>query len=372
MIIGVLKEIKNQEDRVSVTPGGVKTLVKQGNTVLVEKNAGIGSGYTNEEYIECGAKIKETAEEVWLNSNMVVKVKEPLESEYKYFRKDLILFTYLHLANEPALTKALVDSKCVAIAYETVRGRDNSLALLTPMSEIAGRMAVQNGSIYLQKSHGGKGVLIDGVPGVAAGHIVILGAGIVGTAALRRAVGLGARVTILDVSTARLRYLNEVFMGKIETQYSNEHNLTEVIKTADLVIGAVLIPGAKTPKLITEEMIKQMPDGGVVVDVAIDQGGCIETAHATSHDNPIFVKHGIIHYAVANIPGAVPRTSTQALTNETLSYVSKIASLGWKEALKNDKGLAQGANVIDGYITYKGVYDVFPEYNYKEIDDLLK
>lgn len=372
MIIGVPKEIKNQEDRVAVTPGGVKALIKQGHTVLIQKNAGVGAGYSDEEYIAAGAQIKAKADEVWNSANMVVKVKEPLESEYKFFRDDLILFTYLHLANEPALTKALVDSKCVAIAYETVRGRDNSLPLLTPMSEIAGRMAVQNGAVYLQKSHGGKGMLIDGVPGVAAGHIVILGAGIVGTAALRRAVGLGARVTVLDVSTARLRYLNEVFMGQIETQYSNEENLTAAIKTADLVIGAVLIPGAKTPKLITEEMIKQMPDGGVVVDVAIDQGGCVQTAHATSHDEPVFVKHGVIHYAVANIPGAVPQTSTKALTNETLGYISRIAGMGWKQALINDPGLAQGANVIKGNITFKGVAEAFPEYKYVDIAELLK
>ncbi len=372
MIIGVPKEIKNQEDRVALTPAGVMALVKAGHSVYVEKNAGVGSGFSDAEYVAEGAKILDKAADVWAKSNMIIKVKEPLESEYKYFRKDLILFTYLHLANEPELTKALVDSGCVAIAYETVQKEDRTLPLLSPMSEIAGRMAVQNGVVYLQKTQGGKGMLIDGVSGVAPGHIVILGAGIVGTAALRRAVGLGARVTVLDVNVDRLRYLSEVFYGQIETLYSNEYNLKSAIKTADLVVGAVLIPGAKAPKLITEEMIKEMPDGGVVVDVAIDQGGCVQTAYATTHTDPVFVKHGIIHYAVANIPGAVPHTSTRALTNVTLPYAVKIANLGWKAALKADASLAKGANVIEGKVTFKGVSEAFPQYPLVDVNELIK
>lgn len=372
MIIGVPKEIKNQENRVALTPAGVVALVKAGHSVYVEKNAGAESGFPDEEYVAEGAKVLDKAADVWAKADMIIKVKEPLECEYKYFRKDLILFTYLHLANEPELTKALVDSGCVAIAYETVQKEDRTLPLLSPMSEIAGRMAVQNGIVYLQKTQGGKGMLIDGVSGVAPGHIVILGAGIVGTAALRRAIGLGARVTVLDVNVDRLRYLSEVFFGQIETLYSSEYNLKNVIKTADLVVGAVLIPGAKAPKLITEEMIKEMPDGGVVVDVAIDQGGCVQTAHATTHTDPVFVKHGIIHYAVANIPGAVPNTSTRALTNVTLPYAVKIANLGWKAALKADSALAKGANVVEGKVTFKGVTDAFAQYKLVEINDILK
>lgn len=371
MIIGVPKEIKNQEDRVAITPAGVETLVKAGHKVYIEKNAGAGSSFEDCEYIEHGAEILNTAEEVWKKAEMILKVKEPLESEYKYFREDLIIFTYLHLAAEPGLTKALIDSKCVAVAYETVQLDDRSLPLLTPMSEVAGRMAIQNGSIFLQKSHGGKGLLVDGVPGVAPAHIVILGAGIVGTAALRRAVGLGARVTVLDVVTSRLRYLNEVFMGRIETLYSNSYNLKQAMKTADLVVGAVLLPGKKTPKLISEDMVKVMPKGGVIVDVAIDQGGCVATIDGpTTHDNPVFEKHGILHYAVANIPGAVPRTSTLALTNETLKYAVLLANLGYKDAFKRDKALMKGANVVKGNITCKGVAEAL-NYEYVDVETLI-
>ena len=371
MIIGVPKEIKSQENRVALTPAGVDALIRAGHRVLIETNAGSGSGFDDQAYLSSGAEIVDDTKSLWDQSEMILKVKEPLESEYKYFRKDLILFTYLHLANEPELTKALMESGVVALAYETVQLPDRSLPLLTPMSEVAGRMAVQQGAIYLEKTRGGKGILIDGVPGVAPAHVVIVGGGIVGTGSIRRAIGLGARVTVLDVVVDRLRYLGEVFMGQIETVYSNSYNLTEAMKSADLVIGSVLIPGSKAPKLITEEMVKQMKPGSVIVDVAIDQGGCVETIEKpTSHEDPIFIKHGVIHYAVPNIPGAVPQTSTLALTNSTLSYVLRIANKGWKNALKDDPSLAKGANVVDGKVTYKAVADTF-DLEYTPIEDLL-
>lgn len=371
MIIGVPKEIKSQENRVALTPAGVDALIRAGHRVLIETNAGSGSGFDDQAYLSSGAEIVDDTKSLWDQSEMILKVKEPLESEYKYFRKDLILFTYLHLANEPELTKALMESGVVALAYETVQLPDRSLPLLTPMSEVAGRMAVQQGAIYLEKTRGGKGILIDGVPGVAPAHVVIVGGGIVGTGSIRRAIGLGARVTVLDVVVDRLRYLGEVFMGQIETVYSNSYNLTEAMKSADLVIGSVLIPGSKAPKLITEEMVKQMKPGSVIVDVAIDQGGCVETIEKpTSHEDPIFIKHGVIHYAVPNIPGAVPQTSTLALTNNTLSYVLRIANKGWKNALKDDPSLAKGANVVDGKVTYKAVADTF-DLEYTPIEDLL-
>ena len=371
MIIGVPKEIKSQENRVAITPAGVDAIVGAGHRVLIETNAGSGSGFDDQAYLSSGAEIVDDTKSLWDQSEMIVKVKEPLESEYKYFRKDLILFTYLHLANEPELTKALMESGVVALAYETVQLPDRSLPLLNPMSEVAGRMAVQQGAIYLEKTRGGKGILIDGVPGVAPAHVVIVGGGIVGTGSIRRAIGLGARVTVLDVVVDRLRYLGEVFMGQIETVYSNSYNLTEAMKSADLVIGSVLIPGSKAPKLITEEMVKQMKPGSVIVDVAIDQGGCVETIEKpTSHEDPIFIKHGVIHYAVPNIPGAVPQTSTLALTNNTLSYVLRIANKGWKNALKDDPSLAKGANVVDGKVTYKAVADTF-DLEYTPIEDLL-
>ncbi len=372
MIVGVPKEIKEQENRVAMTPAGVDTMIRAGHKVLVEKGAGLGAGFYDEDYKAVGAEIVNDAPDVWAKSEMIVKVKEPLPSEYCYFKKGLIIFTYLHLAAEPALTKALIDSGAVAIAYETVQRADRSLPLLTPMSEVAGRMAVQQGSIYLEKTRGGKGVLIDGVPGVPPASVVVVGAGIVGTGAIRRAVGLGARVTIIDINVDRLRYLGEVFMGKVETLYSNNFNITQAVKNADLVVGAVLIPGAKAPKLVTEEMVKQMEPGSVIVDVAIDQGGCVETIeHPTTHAEPIFEKYGVIHYAVANIPGAVPRTSTLALTNVTAPYALKIANMGWKQAVAADPALAKGVNVMDGKITYKAVADAF-ELPYVPLDELLK
>ncbi|NLL80774.1 MAG: alanine dehydrogenase [Tissierellia bacterium] len=372
MIIGVPKEIKPQENRVALTPPGVSELIRNGHKVLVEANAGIGSGFKDDEYRKHGAEVITDAAEVWKQADMIMKVKEPLESEYKYFKKDLILFAYLHLAAEERLTKALLDAGVIAIAYETVQNPDKSLPLLTPMSEIAGRMAIQEGAIYLEKTFGGKGILIDGVTGVPPAHIVVIGAGIVGTAAVRRAVGLGCRVTVLDVVVDRLRYLNEVFMGKIETLYSNSHNITEACKSADIVVSCVLIPGSKAPKLVTEEIIKQMKPGSVIVDVAIDQGGSVETTvgKATSHDDPIFIKHDVIHYAVANIPGAVPQTATLALTNVTLNYAIKIANKGWKQALKDDIALAKGANVAEGKVVYKPIADTF-EMEYTSLEEIV-
>lgn len=360
MIIGVPKEIKSQENRVALTPAGADALIRAGHRVLVETNAGAGSGFDDNSYISLGAEILEDPASVWGQAEMIIKVKEPLASEYGYFRKDLIIFTFFHLANEPELTKALMESGAIAIAYETVELPNRSLPLLTPMSEVAGRMAIQQGSIYLEKTRGGKGKLIDGVPGVPPAHVVVVGAGIVGTGAIRRAVGLGARVTVLDIDVDRLRYLGEVFMGKIETLYSNNFNMTQAVKSADLVIGAVLIPGSKAPKLVTEEMVMKMEPGSVIVDVAIDQGGCVATIEKpTTHEDPVFIKHGVIHYAVANIPGAVAQTSTLALTNITLPYALKIANKGWKNALKDDASLAKGANVVNGKITYRAVSQTF-------------
>ena len=371
MIIGVPKEIKSQENRVALTPSGTDALIKAGHRVLIETSAGYGSGFDDESYLALGAEIIEDAASLWQQAEMILKVKAPLESEYGYFREGMIIFTYLHLANEPELTEALMKSGAIAIAYETVQLPDRSLPLLTPMSEVGGRMAVQQGAIYLEKTRGGKGKLIDGVPGVPPAHVVVVGGGMVGTGAIRRAVGLGARVTVLDVSVDRLRYLGEIFMGHIETLYSNNYNMTQAIKSADLVIGAVLIPGSKTPKLITEEMVKQMEPGSVIVDVAIDQGGCVATIDKpTTHENPIFVKYGVLHYAVPNIPGAVPQTATLALTNNTISYALKIANKGWKKALKEDASLAKGANVVNGKITYKGVAETF-NLEYTPIEDLL-
>lgn len=371
MIIGIPKEIKSQENRVSLTPAGVDAFKRAGHSVLVEKGAGIGAGFLDLEYKEFGAEIIDSRDEVWEKADMILKVKEPLKEEFKFFRDDLIIFTYLHLANELDLTKSLVDSKTTAIAYETVQLENRTLPLLTPMSEIAGRMAVQHGAIYLEKIYGGKGKLIDGVPGVPPAHVVVVGAGIVGTGAIRRAIGLGARVTVLDIDINRLTYLGEVFMGRIETLYSNNYNMTKAIESADLVVGAVLIPGSRAPKLITEDMVKNMEAGSVIVDVAIDQGGCVETIEsATSHDNPIFVTHDIIHYAVANIPGAVAQTSTLALTNVTLPYALRIANMGWKEAAKADKALAKGVNIAQGQVVYQAVAETF-NMEYKSLEDII-
>lgn len=355
MIIGIPKEIKNNENRVAITPSGVSYLKKEGHDVLVEINAGVGSGFTNEEYSAAGAQIIDTAKEVWDKSEMIIKVKEPLPSEYGFFRKELILFTYLHLAAEKGLAKALKESGVTSIAYETIEV-NGKLPLLTPMSEVAGRMAVQIGAQFLEQPHGGKGILLAGVPGVKRGNVTIIGGGIVGTNAAKIAIGLGANVTLLDLNPERLRELDNQFGASLNTVISNPTNIEEAVVGADLVIGAVLIPGAKAPKLVTEEMVKKMAPGSVIVDVAIDQGGIFETVdHITTHDNPTYVKHGVVHYAVANMPGAVPRTSTIALTNVTIPYALQIANHGAVAAIENNYAIKQGVNTFDGHITYAPV-----------------
>lgn len=355
MIIGVPKEIKNNENRVALTPAGLISFVKAGHKVLVEKDAGAGSGFTNEDYANAGAEIIENAADVWAGAEMIMKVKEPLPSEYDYFREGLILFTYLHLAAEPSLAQALKDKGVIAIAYETV-AVNRTLPLLTPMSEVAGRMAAQIGSQFLQKSNGGKGILLAGVPGVSRGKVAIIGGGVVGINAAKMAIGLGADVTIIDLSAERLRQLDDIFGNQIKTLMSNPFNIAEAVAEADLLIGAVLIPGAKAPKLVTEEMVKAMKPGSVIVDVAIDQGGIVETVdHITTHDQPTYEKHGVVHYAVANMPGAVPRTSTIALTNVTVPYALQIANKGVYKAISENESLKLGLNVANGEITYEAV-----------------
>ncbi|MDA2781581.1 alanine dehydrogenase [Bacillus cereus group sp. Bc002] len=355
MRIGIPTEIKNNENRVAMTPAGAVHLVQNGHEVFVQKGAGLGSGFTDEEYVQAGAKLVETAEEAW-NQDMVMKVKEPVASEYGYFREGLILFTYLHLAPEPELTKALIDNKVVSMAYETVQLDNRSLPLLAPMSEVAGRMSAQIGAQFLEKNKGGKGILLAGVPGVKRGKVTIIGGGQAGTNAAKIAVGLGADVTIIDLSAERLRQLDDIFGNQVKTLMSNPYNIAEAVKESDLVIGAVLIPGAKAPKLVTEEMIQSMEPGSVVVDIAIDQGGIFETTdRITTHDNPTYEKHGVVHYAVANMPGAVPRTSTLALTNVTVPYAVQIANKGYKEACLGNTALLKGINTLDGYVTFEAV-----------------
>jgi alanine dehydrogenase len=371
MIIGVVKEIKNNENRVALTPAGVVSFVQAGHKVLVEKGAGIGSGFVDADYAQAGAELIELAVDVWNQSEMIMKVKEPLESEYKYFRPGLVLFTYLHLAAEPALAQALKDSGVIAIAYETV-SVNRTLPLLTPMSEVAGRMSAQIGAQFLQKFNGGKGILLAGVPGVSRGKVTIIGGGIVGTNAAKMAIGLGADVTIIDLSADRLRYLDDIFGNQIKTLISNPFNIAEAVKEADLVIGAVLIPGAKAPKLVTEEMVKTMKPGSVIVDVAIDQGGSVETIdHVTTHDNPTFEKHGVVHYSVANMPGAVPRTSTMALTNATVPYALQIANKGVVNAISENPALKLGVNAANGEITYEAVAKDL-NYEYVPVDKALE
>ncbi|MGM9927124.1 MAG: alanine dehydrogenase [Bacillus sp. (in: firmicutes)] len=365
MQIGVPKEIKNNENRVALTPAGVLALNKEGHEVFIESKAGEGSGFTNEAYLAAGATILEDAALIWSKADMIMKVKEPLPSEYKYFRKGLILFTYLHLAAEPELTKALKDSGVLAIAYETV-SVGHTLPLLTPMSEVAGRMAAQIGSQFLEKYHGGKGILLSGVPGVKRGKVTIIGGGVVGTNAAKIAIGLGADVTIMDLNPNRLRELDDIFGNNISTLISNPYNLAQAVAESDLVIGAVLIPGAKAPKLVTEEMVQAMQPGSVIIDVAIDQGGIFETVDTiTTHDNPTFIKHHVVHYAVANMPGAVPRTSTIALTNVTVPYAIQIANQGALQAIRSNPALAQGVNVAYGKVTFAAIaqdlgYDYVP------------
>ncbi|RLL47149.1 alanine dehydrogenase [Oceanobacillus piezotolerans] len=370
MIIGVPKEIKNNENRVAMTPAGVQNLVNAGQTVYIEAGAGLGSSFTDEEYKNAGAEIIASAEDVWAEADMIMKVKEPLESEYKYFRKGLILFTYLHLANEPELTKALVDSGVTAIAYETVTV-NRTLPLLTPMSEVAGRMSVQIGAQFLEKSKGGKGIVLSGIPGVDRGTVSIIGGGVVGENAARIAVGLGANVNIIDLNPDRLRQLDHIFGDKVQTLMSNPFNIAKAVRESDLVVGSVLIPGAKAPKLVTEEMVKSMQPGSVIVDVAIDQGGNFETVdHVTSHDDPIFVKHDVLHYAVPNIPGAVPRTATIGLTNVTVPYAVQIAKKGLEQAVRDNAPLKAGVNVVDGKVTYDAVARDLG-YDYVSVEDVL-
>jgi len=370
MIIGVLKEIKNNENRVALTPAGAAALTAKGHSVLVETAAGMGSGFTDSEYLKAGAQILGTAAEVWGQAELALKVKEPLASEYQYFRQDLTLFTYLHLAAEPELTRALVDSKITAIAYETVE-KNRTLPLLTPMSEVAGRMASQIGAQFLEKPHGGKGILLAGVPGVRRAKVTVIGGGVVGTNAAKLAVGLGADVTIIDVSPERLRQLDDIFGNSINTLISNPYTIAEAVAESDLVIGAVLIPGAKAPKLVTKEMVEQMTPGSVIVDVAIDQGGIFETVDRIStHDAPTYEKYGVVHYAVANMPGAVPRTSTLALTNATLPYVLELANKGTHRALAENASLEKGLNVAEGFVTYEAVARDLG-YTYKSVEDVL-
>jgi alanine dehydrogenase len=355
MIIGVPKEIKDNEARVGVTPAGVKALTEAGHKVLVETQAGALSGFPDEDYQNAGAEMVGEAAYVWGKSEMVVKVKEPIEREYLFFREGLVLFTYLHLAPLPVLTDKLLETKVIGIAYETVRDRQGTLPLLTPMSEVAGRMSVQVGATYLEKERGGRGILLGGVPGVPPAHVTILGGGVVGTNAAKIALGFGAKVTLVDVNLNRLRELDDIFSGRLYTLASNSYNVAHATKEADLVIGAVLIPGATAPRIVTRTMVADMKKGAVIVDVAIDQGGCVETARPTSHSNPSYVVDGVVHYCVTNMPGAVPHTSTLALTNSTFPYLLRIANLGAREALKQDAGLAEGLNTWMGTLTYRGV-----------------
>jgi alanine dehydrogenase len=355
MIIGVPREIKDHEARVGVTPAGVKALTEAGHTVLVESGAGAQSTITDEEYRVAGGEIVAEAEKVWGDAEIVVKVKEPIESEYGFFREGLVLFTYLHLAPLPELTNRLLDSKVIGIAYETVRDRQGTLPLLTPMSEVAGRMSVQVGATYLEKERGGRGILLGGVPGVAPANVTIIGGGIVGTNAAKIALGFGAKVTLVDVNLNRLRDLDDIFGGRLYTLASNSYNLALSTQEADLVIGGVLIPGATAPKLVTRAMVSRMKKGAVIVDVAIDQGGCVETARPTSHSDPSYTVDGVVHYCVTNMPGAVPHTSTLALTNSTFPYLMRIASFGAKEALRKDPGLAEGLNTWMGTLAHRGV-----------------
>jgi alanine dehydrogenase len=355
MIVGVPREIKDNEARVGITPAGVKALVEAGHDVLVETMAGALSNFDDSEYQDAGAEIDGDAGYVWGKSEMVVKVKEPIPSEYVYFREGLVLFTYLHLAPLPALTEELLRKKVIGIAYETVRDRQGTLPLLTPMSEVAGRMSVQVGATYLEKERGGRGILLGGVPGVPPANVCIVGGGIVGTNAARIALGFGAKTTIIDVNLNRLRELEDIFGGRLYTLASNSYNLGHATREADLLIGGVLIPGAMAPKIVTRSMVKAMKKGAVIVDVAIDQGGCVETARPTSHSNPSYVEEGVVHYCVTNMPGAVPHTSTLALTNSTFPYLLRLANLGPREVLKRDPGLAEGLNTWLGVLAHRGV-----------------
>ncbi|NQZ56274.1 MAG: alanine dehydrogenase [Lentisphaeraceae bacterium] len=355
MKVAVPKEIKKHEYRVGLTPANVSAYVRAGHSVAIEENAGDGAGFSDTEYLDAGACIVSCKETLFADAEMIIKVKEPLEQEYDLFHEGQILYTYLHLAADKKQTEALLAKKVVGIAYETIQLEDGSLPCLTPMSEIAGRLATQEGAKYLEKCFGGRGVLLGGVPGVRRGKVAVVGGGVVGLNAAKIAIGMGADVTILDISAKRLAYIDDIYGNKIQTLYSNEENIIDCLKESDLVIGAVLLPGAKAPKLIKRDMLKYMKPGAVIVDVAVDQGGCVETTHATSHDDPIFIVDGIVHYCVANMPGAVALTSTLALTNTTLPYGLKIANLGWRAAVAGDAALKKGLNLVDGKLCYEPV-----------------
>ena len=359
MIIGVPKEIKNNENRVGMTPSGVQEMTKNGHVVYVQATAGVNSGFSDEAYTAAGAKILPTIEEVYASADMIVKVKEPIDCEYKLVRKGQLVFTYFHFASSEPLTKAMIESGAVCCAYETVERKDRSLPLLVPMSEVAGRMATQEGCYFLERPRGGKGKLMGGVPGVKPAKVFVIGGGVVGTAAARTAAGMGADVTICDVSLPRLAYLADVMPKNVKTLMSSEYNIREELKSADLVVGSVLIPGAKAPKLVTRDMLALMEPGTVLVDVAIDQGGCFETSHATTHQEPTYYVDGILHYCVANIPGAVPYTSTLALTNATLPYALQLANKGWRKACADNEELRKGLNVVEGKVVYKEVAEAW-------------
>lgn len=359
MIIGVPKEIKNNENRVALTPAGTQELVKRGHTVYLQQTAGNGSGFSDDEYVKAGAKILPDAASVFDRAEMIMKVKEPVESEYKLIKKDQLVFTYFHFASYEPLTKAMIASGAVCLAYETVERPDGSLPLLIPMSEVAGRMAIQEGAKYLEKPLKGRGILLGGVPGVKPGKVLILGGGVVGTNAAKIAAGMGADVTIVDLNIHRLRYLDDVMPKNVHTMVSNEYVIRDLIRDSDLIVGGVLVPGAKAPKLITRDMLKSMRPGTVLVDVAVDQGGCIETCRPTTHEDPTYIIDDVVHYCVANMPGAVPYTSTLALTNATLKYAVRLANMGWKKACQEDAELRSGLNVINGEVVYKAVADAF-------------
>jgi alanine dehydrogenase len=371
MIIGVPKEIKNNENRVALTPAGVAEIKKYGHTVYLQASAGFGSGFSDEAYISAGATILPTIEAVYETAEMIIKVKEPIAQEYNLINENQLLFTYFHFASSEELTHAMIARKAVCLAYETVEKADRSLPLLVPMSEVAGRMSIQEGAHYLEKPLKGRGILLGGVPGVPPARVLVLGGGIVGTQAAKMAAGLGAHVTIMDVSLPRLRYLDDIMPANVDTMMSNEYNIRERIKVSDLIIGAVLIPGAKAPHLITRDMLKLMRPGTVLVDVAVDQGGCIETCKPTTHENPTFIIDDVVHYCVANMPGAVPYTSTMALTNATLPYAIQLANKGWQKACKENKELLSGLNVVKGEVVYKGVADAWG-LSYTSVDDYLE
>ena len=365
MLVGIPKEIKNNEFRVGMTPSGVNSFIRNGHTVYVQKGAGLGSGFNDKLYTDVGAKILNSIEEIYSIAELIIKVKEPLKIEYPLIKKNQIIYTFFHFASSKDLTEAMIKSQAICIAYETVENNDKSLPLLTPMSEVAGRMATQQGAKFLEKPQSGFGILLGGVPGVKPANVIILGGGVVGTQAAKMAAGLGANVTIFDINLDRLRTLDDIMPKNINTQFSNTYNIKEALKTAHLVIGAVLIPGAKAPNLISKKMLKDLNKGTVLVDVAVDQGGCFETTHPTTHENPTYIIDDVLHYSVANMPGAVPSTSTEALTNATISRGLSIANKGWKQACLEDKSLKYGLNIVNGDVVYQGVADAF---NLKHVD----